>query len=168
MFQYFGYVTNKLRAIYKLPRDFKVDNANKLVKHKRDNLVKMLEFYKDLDPIVILDFDKTITNTKFHTLYKYLTDEKYRVIINSANPIQDVIEAYLKKHNLVKPKQIFANKGEQRKIIRLKDIAQKNLGKIIFYIDDEPEYLDYGCILFMYCYEYTKNGKARNHTIFKK
>lgn len=167
LFQYFGFITNKLRAIYKLPRNYKIDDANKLVKPRRNNFLRMLEIYKDLKPIIIVDFDKTITNKKFHSLYSYLAND-YQVIINSANPMQDVIEKYLETHDLSIPKYIFANKGKKKKIVKLKDIAYNNLDKIIFYIDDEPEYLDYGCLISMYCYEYTKEGKIHNHTIFKK
>lgn len=166
MFQYFGFVTNKLRAIYKIPREYQVDNADNVVKLKRESFFKMLELYKDLKPIIIVDFDKTLTNPKFHTLYNYIIDD-YSVIINSANPMQDVIESYLDKHNLPRPRKIFANKGKQKKITKLKNIVLTNQDKIFFYIDDEEEYLEYGCLLFMYCYKYTKDGKIYNYTFFK-
>ena len=63
---------------------------------------------------------------------------------------------------------IFANKGKQSKIVRLKNIIFKNQKRVIFYIDDEQEYLEYGMLLGMYCYEYTSDGKILNYTIFKK
>ena len=166
-FQYIAFLTNKLRGIYKLPRDYKVDNADDIVKQCRNSFFKCLELYQDLKPIVILDFDKTITNKKFHTLYNYIINE-YCVIINSANPQKDVIESYLTKNNLPMPRMIFANKGKQRKIVRLKNIIFKNQKRVIFYVDDEQEYLEYGMLLGMYCYEYTGDGRILNYTIFKK
>jgi hypothetical protein len=167
LFQYFTFVTDKLRAIYKLPREYQVENADDIIKRKRNSFFKTLELYKDLKPIIILDFDKTITNKKFHSLYNYIIDD-YHIVINSANPNLEAIEEYLDKYNLKRPKQIYANKGKKKKIVNLKQLALRHIGKIIFYIDDEIEYLDYGCLLFMYCYRYTKSGKIYNHTIFKK
>jgi hypothetical protein len=168
-FKYFQYITDKLRGIYKLPRDYTLDDVDKVVKLKRMSFCKMVEMYKQLNPIIVLDFDRTITNKKFHSLYTYLADDLgLKIIINSANPSEETIVKYLEKHRLTAPYQIFANKGKKKKIVRLKDIASRNLDKIIFYIDDEKEYLDYGCMLFMYCYEYTKSGKIYNRTIFQK
>jgi len=168
LFQYLGFLTNKLRAIYKLPRNYITNDADNIVKQCRNSFFKVLDgLYKDLKPIIILDFDKTITNKNFHSLYNYIINDYY-VIINSANPQKDVIENYLIKNNLPMPRVIFANKGKQRKIVRLKSIAFKNQQRVIFYIDDEEEYLSYGMLLTMYCYKYTKDGKILNYTIFQK
>lgn len=167
LFQYFTFITDKLRSIYKIPRDFKIENPDDIVKQKRSNFIRTLELYKNLKPIIILDFDKTITNKKFHSLYNYIIDD-YHVIINSANPNLEAIEEYLDKYNLKRPKQIYVNKGKKKKIVNLKRLALTYIDKVIFYVDDEIEYLDYGCLLFMYCYQYTKNGKIYNRTIFKK
>lgn len=167
LFQYIEFITNKLRQIYKLPREYEVDNADKIVKQKRSSFFRNLRLYEQLKPIIILDFDKTITNPKFHDLYNYIIDD-YKVIINSANPQKDVIISYLEKHNLKIPNTIYANKGKRKKITKLKEIVYHYMGRIIFYIDDEEEYLDYGCLLFMYCYKYTKAGDIKNYTIFEK
>jgi hypothetical protein len=168
LFQYIAFLTNKLRCIYKLPREYNISNADNIVKQRRESFFKTLEVYKDLKPIVIIDFDRTITNKKFHDLYNYLTENKYRIVINSANPSIDTIKNYLTKYNMIHPKNIYANKGKLKKIIRLKEIAISNQNKIIFYIDDEIEYLNYGVLLTMYCYRYTTRGKIYNYTIFKK
>ena len=168
MFQYFGFITDKLRGIYKVTRDYKVDDADEIVKIERGSFCKALELYKKTNPIVILDFDKTITNQKFHSLYRYLSKDGYTIIINSANPSLETIKNYLVKHDLDNPKQIYANKGKKKKIVKLKDISLKNSRKIIFYIDDEQEYLDYASLLFMHTYLYTKQGKIYSRTIFEK
>lgn len=168
LFQYMEFITNKLRMIYKLPREYQVEDTDELVKIKRESFFETVRLYKDLNPIFILDFDKTITNTKFHALYEFLTENQFTIYINSANPDKNVIENYLSKHNLEQPKQIYANKGKKRKIVNLKNLVYQNMSKILFYIDDEIEYLDYGNLLFMYCYEYTKDGKIKNRTIFQK
>jgi len=167
LFEYIGFITNKLRAVYKYPREYTVDDADELVKQRRESFFKTLELYEPLKPIVILDFDRTVTNEKFHSLYRYLIDG-YKVIINSANPQMEVIIQYLDKHNLTQPNVIYANKGKQKKIVRLKNIAVTNMQKPIFYIDDEQEYLEYGMLLAMYCYQYTAGGKIYSYTGFKK
>lgn len=168
LFQYIGFITNKLRAIYKIPREYITDDADSIVKQRRESFFRTLDLYKELKPIIILDFDKTITNKKFHILYNYLIDENYNIIINSANPQKDVIINYLNKNNLQIPKTIYANKGKRMKITRLKSIVTNNIGRIIFYIDDEEEYLNYGMLLALYCYKYTKDGKVKSYTNFKK
>lgn len=168
LFQYIEFITNRLRGIYKLPREFEVDSADELVKQDRNRIIKMLELYKPIKPIVVLDFDKTITNPKFHTLYDWIWTNEYEIIINSANPSRETIVNYLNRHGLQQPSIIYANKGKKKKIVKLKKIAINDYKKILFYIDDEREYLDYGCLLGMYCYEYDKRGKIHNRTIFEK
>jgi hypothetical protein len=167
LFQYIGFLTNKLRAIYKIPREYYFEDIDKIVKQRRESFFKMLELYRDLNPIIILDFDRTITNKKLHPLYNYIIND-FNVIINSANPQKDIIEKYLDRYKLKRPNAIYANKGKQKKIVRLKSIVTNNQNRIIFYIDDEEEYLDYGVLLTMYCYKYSRDGKIYNYTIFKK
>jgi len=167
LFQYIGFLTNKLRAIYKIPREYYFEDIDKIVKQRRESFFKMLELYRDLNPIIILDFDRTITNKRLHPLYNYIIND-FNVIINSANPQKDIIEKYLDRYKLKRPNAIYANKGKQKKIVRLKSIVTNNQNRIIFYIDDEEEYLDYGVLLTMYCYKYSRDGKIYNYTIFKK
>lgn len=168
LFKYMEYITNRIRGIYKLPRSFMVDDVNEFVRRRRNEFIKILDTYKQLNPLIILDFDNTITNPKFHSLYHYLMENDFKVIINSANPNEEVLRNYLIKHNLKFPKLIYGNKGKQKKIVKLKDIVLRDTDKIIFYIDDEQEYLDYGCMLGMYCYLYTRDGKLHSRTIFEK
>jgi len=167
LFDYIGFLTNKLRAIYKIPREYVAENADDVVKQRRESFFKTLELYRDLKPIIILDFDKTVTNKKFHTLYNYIIND-FHVIINSANPQKEAIEQYLDKNNLPRPRVIYSNKGKKKKIVRLKNIVTNNIHSIIFYIDDEEEYLDYGILLATYCYKYTHDGKIKSYTGFIK
>lgn len=168
LFDYVTFVTNKLRGIYKFPREYEVEDADKIVKQSRNSFCKTLELYKGINPIVILDFDKTITNKKFHSLYNWLIYNKYEIIINSANPSKETIVNYLKKHDLKVPSKIYANKGKKKKITKMKDLVFHNLDRVFFYIDDEQEYLDYASLLFVHTYLYTNSGKLYNRTIFKK
>lgn len=168
LFQYMQFTTNKMRGTYKITRDFVIDPIDDVVKTERDSFFKFFELYEQLRPIVVLDFDKTITNKKFHSLYMWLSERNCRIYVNSANPQKQVIEKYFENYNLPKPNQIFSNKGKRKKITSLKNIALQNQRKPIFYIDDEVDYLDFGVMLFMYCYEYRKNGKIYSHTFFEK
>lgn len=166
LFQYIQFLTDKLRGIYKIPREVVVSSADDIIKTDRNSIFRVLCLYKTMNPLIILDFDKTITNIEFHPAYLELV-KNYNVIINSANPLKDVIEKYLVKYNMPAPNKICANKGKQKKIVNLKAIAMHNIKRPIFYIDDELEYLEYGNLLNMYCYEY-KNGKIINRTLFIK
>lgn len=168
LFEYMGFITNKIRAIYKIPRQYIYDSSDRIVKQRRESFIDTLDLYKSLNPIIILDFDKTITNAKFHTLYKYFKEMKFKIIVNSANPQKEIIKNYFDKNDLQQPEIIYSNKGKQRKITRLKNIVIGNMNKPIFYIDDEIEYLQYGVLLGCYCYQYTKNGKIKNYTGFLK
>lgn len=160
-------MTNKIRGIYKLPRKFKTQSADNLVKVSRNSFFDVVNEYKSSKPVFILDFDKTITNRNFHSVYKMLS-ENFNVIINSANPNKEIIKSYLLKNDLPLPKELHANKGKKKKIVNLKQIALRNTRTVLFYIDDELEYLDFGCSLFMHTYHIDKDGTLRNRTFFRK
>ena len=157
--QYFEFLTNQLRGIYKITREFTCEKADKIVKQSNDSFIDMIRMYKKANPIVVLDFDKTITNKRFHSLYRWLFDEGITVFINTANPSLETIKGYLKKHELPVPARIFNNKGKKQKVVNLKVIAAKCFDRTRFYIDDELEYLGYANMLFYQCYQYTSGGK---------
>jgi hypothetical protein len=170
--KYFEFLTNQLRGIYKFPREFVVTDedggCDNIVKQRKESFFDTLKIYKNANPLVILDFDKTITNKKFHSLYHWLFENKFNVVINSANPQKDVIKNYLHKHELEVPSVIYANKGKKAKIVNLKVLKVKNHDRPVFYIDDEQEYLLYGNLLFMLCYQYTGGGKIKINSIYEK
>ncbi len=165
---YITFLTNQLRGIYKITRDFMADDADEIVKADKDSMIDLLRMYKSASPIVVLDFDRTITNTKFHSLYRWLCEEGFSIFINSANPMENVITDYLRKWGLPKPQRIYANKGKKKKIVQLKVIAERYIERPRFYIDDELEYLRYGNLLFYQCYQYTGSGRILSKTLFVK
>jgi len=168
LMSYMTFLTNQLRGIYKITRRFSVNDADEIVKADKDSMIDLLRLYKDAEPIIVLDFDRTITNKKFHPLYRWLCEEGFSVFINSANPALETIEAYLAKWDLPKPHKVYANKGKQKKIVRLKVIADKCIDRPRFYIDDEVDYLVFGNLLFYHCYQYTSSGKILNKTLCVK
>lgn len=165
LMQYITFLTNQLRGIYKITRDFYAEDADEIVKADKDSMIDLLRMYKSASPIVVMDFDRTITNKKFHSLYRWLSEEGFSIIINSANPLRSVIIGYLEKWGLPKPQRIYANSGKKKKIVQLKVIADKHIDRPRFYIDDELEYLKYGNLLFYHCYQYTRNGRILSKTL---
>lgn len=167
LFNYMQFATNRLRGIYKITRNFKPEEADFIVKDDMSSFFKTLTMFKELNPIIILDFDKTITNKNFHTAYNYMIENGYKIIINSANPVKETIINYLEKNGMKSDVEIYSNKGKQKKLLKLKSLAMLNTKRPIFYIDGEIEYLEFGCMLMMYTYEYTSSGKFVMRTIFK-
>lgn len=165
LMSYITFLTNQLRGIYKVTREFSFDDADEIVKADKDSMIDLLRMYKAASPIVVLDFDRTITNKKFHPLYRWLCEEGFSIFVNSANPMESVILDYLGKWDLPKPQRIYANKGKKKKIVQLKVIADKFIERPRFYIDDELEYLKYGNLLFFQCYQYTGSGRILNKTL---
>lgn len=165
LMSYITFLTNQLRGIYKITREFRFDDADGIVKADKDSMIDLLRMYKKSDPIVVVDFDRTITNKKFHPLYRWLSEEGLSIFINSANPVQSTITDYLKKWDLPMPQRVYANRGKKKKIVQLKCIADKFIERPRFYIDDEIEYLQYGNLLFYHCYQYTSSGRILNKTL---
>lgn len=168
LMQYIEFLTNQLRGTYKITRDFECESADEIVKADHCSFIDLLRMYKTAHPIVVVDFDRTITNRKFHPLYRWLSEEGFFIIINSANPNDEVITNYLTKYRLPAPRYIFACKGKKAKVVRLKSLAMKCIERPHFYIDDEDEYLLYGNLLNYQCYKYTSGGKILSRTLCMK
>lgn len=156
IFQYSKYLTNKLRGIYKFPRNMICENTNDLVNQKDGGLNDSIKIWAQLNPIFILDFDGVITVERFQGMYEYLC-ENFRVIVNSANP--NLSKEWFIKHSLPVPGVILANKGLQAKIIALKNIAENHTKDILFQIDDEEKYLEFGALLGMKTFLYQSGFK---------
>ena len=169
LFQYMEFLSNRLRGIYDYPRSFRVECANKIVKQKNNEFTNLLRLYETAKPIIILEFDNTITNPKFHSLYRWLTDSiKVCVVINTANPSQDAILEYMDRFQLNRPNEICINNGKQKKMINLKNLAMKHCERPIFYVDNDAECIDYANLLFYQSYEYTRRGEILARTMNKK
>ena len=165
LMQYFEFLTNQLRGIYKFTRRFSYENVDSIVKRRSDSFVDLIRMYRSADPIVVVDFDRTLTNKKFHSLYNWLAYEGVNLYINTANPSIETVEAYLTKHDLPSPKKLFCNRGKQQKVVHMKVIAMKHIDRPLFCVDDELEYLEYANMLFYQCYQYTSGGKIRSKSI---
>lgn len=97
LMSYITFLTNQLRGIYKITREFRFDDADGIVKADKDSMIDLLRMYKKSDPIVVVDFDRTITNKKFHPLYRWLSEEGFSIFINSANPVQSTYNGLSKE-----------------------------------------------------------------------
>ena len=144
LMSYIEFLSNQLRGIYKITREFEATDADDIVKE---------------------DKARTITNKHFHTLYRWLCEEGFTIFINSANPSEETIRSYLVKYELKMPSRIYANKGRVKKIVQLKVIASKWIERPRFCIDDELDCLMYGNLLFYQCYQYTSGGKIKSKTL---
>lgn len=164
-FVYFEFLTNKLRMIYKLSRHFEYD-PNIIVKLDRNSIVPICELYQQLNPLFIVDFDKTLTKKQFHKWYSVLC-RSGQVVVNSANPDEERISNYINKHDLPRPKKICANPGVKKKITRLKNLCFNNMTRPQFCFDDEAYFLDHAIFLGMYAYQ-IRNGKLHSYTFFRK
>ncbi len=165
LMSYIEFLSNQLRGIYKITREFEATDADDIVKEDKASMIDLLRMYKTANPIVVIDFDRTITNKHFHTLYRWLCEEGFTIFINSANPSEETIRSYLVKYELKMPSRIYANKGRVKKIVQLKVIASKWIERPRFCIDDELDYLMYGNLLFYQCYQYTSGGKIKSKTL---
>lgn len=168
LMSYIEFLSNQLRGIYKITREFEAVDVNDIVKEDKSSMIDLLRMYKTADPIVVIDFDRTITNKHFHSLYRWLCEEGFTIFINSANPSEETIRNYLAKYELKIPSHIYVNKGKVKKIVQLKVIASKWIERPRFYIDDELDYLMYGNLLFYQCYQYTSGGKIKSKTLCVK
>ena len=169
LFQYMEFLSNRLRGIYKYPRSINVENVDKIVKQKDYEFTNTVRLYTSANPVIVLDFDKTITNQKFHSLYRWLTEVlNIKVIINTANPSREVVLAYLRNHELKMPSEIYNNEGKQKKLVNLKNLASRFYKRPLFYVDDEVEYIDYANLLFYQCYLYTNRGEILSRTLNMK
>lgn len=154
LFDYVTFLTNRLRAIYKLPRNYRYSDTESIVKTGTGSLFELIELTKAAHPVLLLDFDGVITNSKFQAGYNDLVS-KIKTIVVTANPT--VNEQYFLERGLTLPAEIFACKGKKKKITKLKELACRHT--ILFYIDNEEEYLKYGWLCGIFTYHLTDKLK---------
>lgn len=140
LFDYMEYMTNRIRKIHNFTREILVNKPEKIVKH-RFRFFPSLELFKDLNNIVVLDFDGVVTDRKFEDLYN-LCIKRSKVFICSANPT--ITEEWFNKRGLPLPNKIYSMKGKNKKLKKLIEINKKY--DYIFYIDNETKYLDFAWI----------------------
>jgi hypothetical protein len=161
LFQYMEIMTNRLRHIFNVRRDYQscLDNV---IKQDRQHFFPTVALYHGMNNIIVLDFDGICTSKRFQDLYK-LCVSRCNTIICTANPT--VTMSWFANHNLPLPYKIYANKGKQAKIIKLIEI-QKRYDNI-FYIDDETEYLDIAWIFGIRTFQFAR-GKIVYYSLNTK
>ena len=101
---------------------------------------------------VVLDFDGVVTDKRFSDFYTRIR-LNHNTKCCSANP--EVTEERFHKLGLLAPEEIHSMKGKIKKIRRLLNLQEKY--DMMFYIDDETEYLDYAWLFGIKTYHW--NGR---------
>ena len=135
LIEYIEYITNRLRRIHKLSRQYKAD-MDTIVKSDRKAFFPTLWLYNGLKNVIVLDFDGVCTSNNFRELYE-LCIARCEVVICSANPT--VTEGWFEKRGMSLPAKIYACKGKTAEFKKLLEIQKKYDN--CFYIDNEAEYL---------------------------
>lgn len=148
LFQYMETMTNRNRHVHKISRSY-VQPLDEIVK-RRESFFPMLELYKGLDVIVVLDFDGLITDRNFHDLYKLILERHPKTVICTANPTVNF--DWFEKNNLPRPSVIYARKGAKSKLNTLIDLSKKH--DITMFIDNEPKYLEKAWLFGIYTYHW--------------
>ena len=151
LFQYMEYMTNRLRRLHKISRDY-TNDVNRIVKDDRNNFFPTLQLYKGLENCIILDFDGVTTKESFRALYE-LCCLRAKTIICSANPC--IAVDYFINNKMLLPNRINSMKGKSAKIKQLIEIQKKH--DFCFYVDDEVTYLEYAWLFGIKTFQYTNN-----------
>ena len=157
LFDYMSFFSQKMRRVHYFTRQITVD-PNKIVHHGFQRFFHSIELFSQLKTTIVLDFDGVVTSKKFRELYE-LCVERCNVEICSANP--SVSNEWFDKNNLTRPNKIHAMKGKVKKIKRLLEISKYN--DMMFYVDNETEYLDYVWIFGIKTYHYA-SGKIKYYS----
>lgn len=146
VFDYMEYMTNRMRRVYKFPREY-VNEINEIVKSDKDRFFPTIQLYSGLKTVIVLDFDGVITKESFRSLYNLCLD-RCRTEVCSANPT--IKKEWFFSRNLRPPSDINSCKGKEKKIKRLIKLAQQN--DYMFYVDNEKEYLEFAWIFGIQTY----------------
>lgn len=161
LIEYIEYITNRLRRIHKLSRQYKAD-MDTIVKSDRKSFFPTLELYNGLKNVIVLDFDGVCTSNNFIELYE-LCISRCDVVICSGNPT--ITEGWFAKHNMSIPGKIYACKGKTAKFKKLLEIQKKYDN--CFYIDNEAEYLVPAWCIGMKTFIW-KHNKIKNFSMHTK
>ena len=155
LFDYIEYMTKRIRIIHHFSRNY-TNKLNDIVKHNDDHFFPDVELYCGLNKVIALDFDGVITKNSFSKLYKLCID-RCDTVVCSGNPT--IKESWFEVRNLPLPLKINSCKGKKMKMLKLLDINLKN--DIVFYIDNEKEYLEFAWIFGIKTYIYEKDKIKR-------
>lgn len=151
LFDYMEYMTIKLRHIHHFTRDYKHEFGS-LVKQRDNSIFQKLDLYSGLNVLLALDFDGTVTKSSFKPLYDLCLDRSNTVIC-TANPT--VTADWFEKRGYAHPKDIHACNGKVSKIKKLMQLHLKH--DIVFFVDNEEEYLRYAWIFGLKTFHFTDN-----------
>ncbi len=158
---YIIYMTNKIRRIYNIRREYSC-NLNDLVKKRKRDFFPLIELYSGLNNVIILDFDGVVTKNSFKELYFLCRERCNKLFICSANP--QVEFNWFVKRDYPLPDRIFSMKGKRQKIKQILEINKKYDN--VFYVDDEEVYLDFTSIFGVKTFRYRKN-KIKHYSSIK-
>lgn len=160
--EYMEIMTRVMRKIFHYSRDYKY-NLNGIVKGSHNRFFPQLEMYKGLDTVIALDFDGTITSSKFRQLYDLCIERCDKVFVVTANPT--VTAHWFINREISTPNKIYACKGKEKKIRQLIELQKKY--DQVFYVDNEVEYLEMAWIFGIKTFLY-RDGKIEYFTMKTK
>lgn len=161
LFGYMEYMTQQLRKTFKVTRHVFQD-PDRVVKQDDCRFFDSMSLFSDLNSVLVLDFDGVCTKFGFASLYE-LCCQRSKTIICTANPT--VTPDWFRSKGMTIPSQIHACKGKVAKMKRLIELNKKY--DVMFYIDDEEEYLTFAWIFGIKTYKYT-NGSIKMFSLKSK
>lgn len=158
LFDYMEYMTQRIRRIHHFNREY-VNNINEIVKSDRTHFFPVIELYRGLSNVIVLDFDGVVTKQSFEKLYQLCIERCDNVVICTANPT--VTNEFFIRRGLSIPYKIFACKGKTKKLIKLIELQKKY--ENVFFVDNETEYLDFAWVFGIRTFQFKQN-KIIYHT----
>jgi len=164
LLRYVEIMTNRLRSIYKINREYHYENdTDDIINTTKKTFFTYLDLFKNCkDARLILDFDGVITNKHIQSIWNILFD-KMNIIVCSANPT--VSKEWFINRNIKVP-TIYANKGMNKKLIKLRQLAERY--PILIYVDDESKYLTPAWLLGIHTFTIKKSGEIKNYSLNSK
>jgi len=161
LYRYMEHITHRMRAVHKISRGYRSD-VNCIITSKRSKFFPTIDLYKELDNIIVLDFDGVVTSKSFEPLYNLCLD-RGRTEICSANPT--IKPEYFEKRGLRLPRKIFSCKGKTQKLNTLAAMSLRN--DFVFFVDNEDCYLEVAWLLGIKTFKY-ENQKIVNFSMNTK
>lgn len=151
LFRYMEIMTNRIRSVHHFSREY-VNDPNVIVKADRDKFFPTMELLSGLKNVIALDFDGVITKRQFSKLYELCVEREHTVVC-SANPT--ITPEYFERRDLSLPTAIYSMKGKRQKINKLIELQSRY--DYVFYVDNEPEYLEFAWLFGIQTYHWNGN-----------